>query len=170
MRFAFRKVVIAVAFLLALGVAENVACPNAEASYGFNDALGTMGIAAGIGAVMGLSTIAFYDSPTKHLSNVLMGAGAGLIVGLGVAAYLLTQAPEDDEINPEEVLPPENKPDGSGKNPGKVPAKSQNGGGGAFMMPRPSKAALALASVPATLAMRDGSNWAVAVRVLELRF
>src|SRR5262245_34403182 len=149
MRLAFRKVVTAVAFCSALGVAENVACPKAEASYGVNDALSTMGIAAGIGAVMGLSTIAFYESPTKHLSNTLMGAGAGLIVGLGVAAYLLSQSAESDEINPEEVLPPENKPDGTGKNPDKVPAKSQKSSGGAFLR-RPSKAVLAMASVPAT--------------------
>ncbi|MBI3542680.1 MAG: hypothetical protein HY075_05330 [Deltaproteobacteria bacterium] len=169
MRLAFRRVVTAVAFCLALGVVENTACPNAEASYGVNDALSTIGISAGIGAVMGLSTIAFYDSPTKHLSNTLMGAGAGLIVGLGVAAYLLSKDAENDEINPEEVLPPENKPDGTGKNPDKAPAKSQKSGGGAYLR-KPGKAVLAMASVPATLAMRDASNWAIAVRVLELRF
>lgn len=167
MRLALRRVVIAVAVLLAWGVAENAFCLKAEASYGYNDALQTIGISAGIGTVVGLSTIAFYDSPTSHLSNALMGAGAGLVMGLGVAAYMLANASEDDEINPEEVLPPQNRPDDSGKTPGKDPSKTKSSG--EYRM-RPLRSLPILASVPAALALRDTRQWVVAVRVLELRF
>ncbi len=168
MRQAFRRVVTAVAFFMVLGVAENIACPNAEAYYGFNDALGTIGIAAGVGAVMGLSTISFYETPTRHLSNTLVGAGVGLIAGLGVAAYLMANAAESDEINPDELLPPENKPDGSGKPPGKDPGKTEKKAPTSLMRSLPRS--LLLASVPSTLVLRDSTNWMVAFQVLELRF
>ena len=168
MRQAFRRVVTAVAFFVVLGVVENFACPNAEASYGFNDALGTIGISAGIGAVIGLSTISFYDSPTKHLGNTLVGAGAGLIIGLGVAAYLTAVGPEGDDINPDELLPPENKPDGSGKTPGKDPAKTEKKVPTSLLRSVPGS--LLLASIPSTLVLRDSTNWMIAFHVLELRF
>ena len=172
MRHTLRKVVIVVGFFLALGAVDKAACPNAEASYGLNEALGTIGIAAGIGTVMGLSTIAFYDSPFNHMGNALMGAGAGLIVGLGVAAYLLGNSSEDDEITPEELLPPENKPTDSGKKPAKDPAKpdASKKEKTSFLYPGSRQF---LASVPATLALRTptaNSGWTVAVHVLELRF
>lgn len=161
MRQAFRKVVTVVAVILALGSADKAFCPNAEASYGFTEALETIGIGAGIGGVLGLSTISFYSTPTSHLRNALVGAGAGLIVGLGVAAYLLANGPQSDEIDPEDVLPPENRP---GKNPAKALKKTQ----GMLYDPKPLHS---FASVPVTtsqLALKP--QLAVAVRVLELRF
>lgn len=167
MRQVFRRVVIAIAFITVSGVVFNAACPNAEASFGVNDALETMGIAAGIGAVIGASTIAFYESPGQHWGNALVGAGAGLVVGLGVVAYLMANASEDDEISPEELLPPENKP--TGKPFDKEPAKQEKKNKGSSLRPKHSTL-LAMASVPATLATRGSSNWMVAVRVLELRF
>ena len=169
MRQAFRKVSTVLAFLVVLGMADSIACPTAEASYGFNDALGTIGIGAGIGAVLGLSTISFYDTPTQHLGNALIGAGAGLIVGLGVAAYLLTSSADENEINPDELLPLENKPGGPGKMPGKNPGKALKNGQGVYN--HPLSTLELLASVPATFAVRSQPNyWAVAVQVLELRF
>jgi hypothetical protein len=173
-RHVLRKVVIIVGSLLAIGSAGKVACPNAEASYGFTDALETIGIAAGIGTVMGLSTIAFYDTPTSHMGNALVGAGAGLLVGLGVAAYLFTTSPEDGGDLIDELLPPEKKPDdvpGNKKVPGKDPAKIDK-------KPKTSRyrlrtpvwaSAPVLASVPVTLSHRP-PEWVVAFRVLELRF
>lgn len=168
MRLAFRKTVVVVALLAALGVVELVTIPSAEASYGFHDALETIGIAAGIGSVLGLSTIAFYEQPTAHLKNTLIGAGVGTVVGIGVAAYLMAASSESDEIDPEELLP-KKKPAVPGA-PGKDPLKS---GKVDKTWPQRFKlgAARILASVPATLAIRDSSlSWAVAVPVLELRF
>lgn len=170
MRQAFRKIVIVLALFLAFSVAQNIGCLNAEASYGVNDALGTIGISTGIGAVLGLSTISFYSSPTTHLRNTLIGAGAGLIVGLGVAAYLLTTTTEDDELSPDELLPAGKKPDGSGKQPpGQGSTNSTQRDNGARSRPIPGVVGF-LASVPATLALRGSSDWMVAMRVLELRF
>lgn len=167
MRQMFRKVFTVMACVLVWGVAEKAACPNAQASYGFNDALGTIGIGAGIGAVLGLSTVSFYEKPTAHLGNTLVGAGAGLIVGLGVAAYLLTTSSEDDEISPEELLPPENKPGGSGKGPDKNPVKAPKKEQGYRLSPQPL---LSLASVPKTVNRMQPQQLLVAFNVLELRF
>jgi hypothetical protein len=100
MRQKLRRVVRVVAVLAALSITGIAVSSNAEASYGTRDALGTIGIATGIGAVIGLSTLPFYSSPTAHFQNVLMGAGAGLVAGLGVAVYLLEKSSSDDEINP----------------------------------------------------------------------
>lgn len=38
--------------------------------------------AGGGGAVLGLSTLSFYDKPSKHLSNIWMGAALGIIGGV----------------------------------------------------------------------------------------
>ena len=90
MRHQLRKVGIILGLSLLLSGIGITNPPRAEASYGVWDALETIGISTGIGTVLGLSTLAFYDSPSSHSQNVFMGAGAGLLVGLGVAAYLFT--------------------------------------------------------------------------------
>lgn len=168
MRQALRKVVLVTGFLLALGVVSPTVCPNAEASYGWLDGLETIGISAGIGTVLGLSTIAFYDSPTSHIKNAFVGLGAGAIVGLGVAAYLLSTSSDDDEISPEEVLPPENRP--NTKKP-KVPENSGKSGKKPQTSIRFGGIPILFASAPVTqINHAQGPQWAVAMRVLELRF
>lgn len=44
-------------------------------------------IATGVGAVLGASTLPFYDVPGEHLKNVGIGAGAGFLTGVGIWAY-----------------------------------------------------------------------------------
>lgn len=45
--------------------------------------------ASGIGgAVIGLSTLSFVDKPSKNLKNVVIGGAIGIIIGVGVVAYL----------------------------------------------------------------------------------
>lgn len=150
---------------MAMGLLLNAVSPVAEASYGLGDSLETVGIATGIGTVLGLSTIAFYDKPTSHMSNALAGAGAGLLVGLGVAAYTMATSPEDDEISPEELLPPENKPTK------KEPAKTEKKKGALLPKQFKSRRQIAEVSVPATLGnVLPNEKWLVALRVLELRF
>lgn len=165
-----RRVLAITAFLIAWGMAYTAMAPNAEASLSGKDALVTIGISAGIGTVLGLSTIAFYDAPTDHLRNALVGAGAGLIVGLGVTVYLLAQSAQEDEINPEELLPPENKPNAPAKKSGKESSKSNR----QSFRSRPSAVLLAqscLPSVPVTPPQRRlPSEWMLALPVLELRF
>lgn len=166
MRHLLRRVTVGMASLLALGLALKAASPVAEASYGLINALETVGIATGIGTTLGLSTIAFYDKPTSHMSNALIGAGAGMLVGLGVAAYLMATSPDEDEISPEELLIPEKKPVDEGKKPEKNPTKTDPKKKGARLSPRHQL----YASVPVALGNVLPGEWAVAMRVLELRF
>lgn len=123
------------ASVVVMGTAVTASSLNAEASYGLGSALETVGIATGIGTALGLSTIAFYDEPTSHMKNALVGAGAGLIVGLGVASYLMAMSPEDDEISPEELLPPQTKPAESEKDPKKKDSTKTDKKKGAFLTP-----------------------------------
>ena len=151
---------------------SSVLCPKAEAGYGFMDSLTTLGISTGIGATLGLSTMPFYEFPEDHFKNILIGAGAGLIVGVGVAAYLLVSGSDSDEINPEELLQPQKKivPQDGAKEGQKTSLRAPR------QYLRSSRQAL-LASVPAPMAMsrsrfaRYAANeWIVSMPVLQLRF
>lgn len=51
------------------------------------DAMIIGGTALG-GAVLGLSTLSFVDEPSDHLKNVLVGGAVGIIVGVGLVAYM----------------------------------------------------------------------------------
>ncbi len=43
---------------------------------------------AGVGgAILGLSTLSFYDKPSKHVPNIWTGAAIGVIVGVIFVAY-----------------------------------------------------------------------------------
>jgi hypothetical protein len=39
------------------------------------------------GAILGLSTLSFYDTPSKHISNIWTGAALGVIAGVIFVAY-----------------------------------------------------------------------------------
>lgn len=43
--------------------------------------------AGAAGAVLGLSTLSFVDTPKDHLKNIVVGGALGIIVGVGVVAY-----------------------------------------------------------------------------------
>ncbi len=43
------------------------------------------------GAVLGLSTLSFYEEPQKNLNNISMGFALGLIVGTAYVTYKATQ-------------------------------------------------------------------------------
>lgn len=51
-----------------------------------NDIL-LVGVAGATGAVLGLSTLSFYDTPSTHISNVWTGAAIGVIAGVIFVAY-----------------------------------------------------------------------------------
>ena len=40
------------------------------------------------GALLGLSTLSFVDTPKDHLKNIYVGASIGIIIGVAVVAYL----------------------------------------------------------------------------------
>lgn len=45
-----------------------------------------LGIGA-VGAVLGLSTLSFVDSPSKHLKNIAVGGAVGIVIGVGVVIF-----------------------------------------------------------------------------------
>lgn len=176
MRLTLRRVFIySSSLLIWFGVGQGIALTGlnqpAQASYGFTDALGTVGIAAGIGTVMGLSTIAFYDSPTSHMRNVLIGAGAGLLVGIGVAAYLMTNSDDGNEIDPEELIRPK-KQDSKKPVDKKSTQETKSIESKAKIAWHKSKWSSVSEALPQpVLAFSpDAREWIVGVQVLKLRF
>jgi hypothetical protein len=77
---------------------------EAKAGFTSSDAFITVGLSTASGAVLGLSTTAFYSNPSEHFGNVLIGAGLGLIVGVGISSYLAMNEDSQDEIDPDEIL------------------------------------------------------------------
>ena len=55
-----------------------------------NDILLVAAAGAG-GAILGLSTLSFYDKASKHISNVWTGAALGIIAGVIFVAYSSAQ-------------------------------------------------------------------------------
>jgi len=52
--------------------------------------------AGGAGAVLGLSTLSFYDKASEHISNIWTGAAIGIIVGVIFVAYSSAQKGSED--------------------------------------------------------------------------
>jgi len=46
-----------------------------------------VGAAGAAGAILGLSTLSFVDTPSKHVSNIWTGAALGIIAGVIFVAY-----------------------------------------------------------------------------------
>ena len=47
------------------------------------------------GAVLGLSTLSFVDEPKEHMSNIVIGAAIGVIIGVGVVAWSAATSGKD---------------------------------------------------------------------------
>jgi NhaP-type Na+/H+ or K+/H+ antiporter len=43
--------------------------------------------AGAVGAVLGLSTLSFVDSPSDHLKNIAVGGAVGIVIGVGVVIF-----------------------------------------------------------------------------------
>lgn len=39
------------------------------------------------GAILGLSTLSFYEHPSDHMRNVIVGGATGIIIGVGIVAF-----------------------------------------------------------------------------------
>ncbi len=55
--------------------------------------------AGGGGAILGLSTLSFYDKPSKHIANVWTGAAIGVIAGVIFVAYSSAQKGSEDLVS-----------------------------------------------------------------------
>ena len=40
-----------------------------------------------VGAILGLSTLAFVDTPSNHLKNIAVGGAVGIVIGVGVVVF-----------------------------------------------------------------------------------
>lgn len=63
-----------------------------------NDILIVAGAGAG-GAIIGLSTLSFYETPSNHIRNIWTGAAIGLIAGVVFVAYTSAQKGSEDLVS-----------------------------------------------------------------------
>lgn len=85
--------VLALLFVLSL-----FAAPRARADASFGDAALTVGISTLAGAVLGASTLPFYDNSSDHTQNIFYGAAIGAVIGVFVSAYAgVQEGPNYDE-------------------------------------------------------------------------
>lgn len=71
-----------VAFALVLPRAALAQSNNEDLVKSTQNDLVVVGAAGLGGAILGLSTLSFYDKPSKHVSNIWMGAAVGIIAGV----------------------------------------------------------------------------------------
>ncbi len=93
------KALLSLTLLLSL-VVPRVSCAQAAKEDDLiastqNDILLVAGAGVG-GAVLGLSTLSFYDKPSRHLANIWTGAAIGIIAGVVVVALMHAQKSQDD--------------------------------------------------------------------------
>ncbi len=60
---------------------------NSNSTTGLRSRAATVIFAGLGGAVIGLSTLSFYEEPQNHLNNVTLGFGLGLILGTAYVTY-----------------------------------------------------------------------------------
>jgi hypothetical protein len=61
--------------------------PRGARAQSGNTFLETVGISAAVGTVLGASTLPFYSQPENNLWNLVYGASAGVVVGVGIWFY-----------------------------------------------------------------------------------
>jgi hypothetical protein len=64
----------------------------------FGDAALTVSVATVSGAVLGASTLPFYEDSGAHTKNIFYGAAIGAVIGVFVAAYSGVQEGQDQEM------------------------------------------------------------------------
>lgn len=81
-------ITISISFVLGFSPTKAFAQDNKSlADQSLQDAMIVGGAALG-GAVLGLSTLSFVKEPSEHLKNILVGGAVGIIVGVGLVAYM----------------------------------------------------------------------------------
>lgn len=59
--------------------------PTTSRANSLGDAALTVGISSGVGAVLGLSTLPFYEKSGDYTKNIWIGAAIGAVVGVGIS-------------------------------------------------------------------------------------
>ena len=94
---------------LGLLLGATLSAPRMARAQSGDHTLETIGISTAVGTVLGASTLPFYDQPGTHLLNLVFGAAAGAVVGLGVVVHREISGGSADET--------------AGFNPAAVPVK-----------------------------------------------
>jgi hypothetical protein len=63
------------------------AAPRARADASFGDAALTVAVSTVGGAILGASTLPFYEESSDHTKNIFYGAAIGAVVGVFISAY-----------------------------------------------------------------------------------
>lgn len=84
--------------LLVFGLAN----PKEAKAASFGDTALTVGIAAGVGAVLGASTLPFYAEPGEHTNNIWVGAALGAVLGVTFAAVSALSNPQNFDFEEDE--------------------------------------------------------------------
>jgi hypothetical protein len=75
--------------------------PSKASAMSMGDAAMTVTVSTVAGAVLGASTLPFYEDSGKHSKNIFYGAAFGAVVGVLIAAYSGVQegsGVEDEEV------------------------------------------------------------------------
>ncbi len=87
-RFGSRVLVLVLALSL-------FSAPRARADVTLGDSALTVAVSTLAGAVLGASTLPFYENSGDHTNNIFYGAAIGAVVGVFVAAYAGVQEGPD---------------------------------------------------------------------------
>jgi hypothetical protein len=88
----------ALAFLVLL--ASFLTAPRARAEATFGDAALTVAVSTVAGAILGASTLPFYETPSDNTKNIFYGAAIGAVVGVFISAYAgVKEGPNFDDAN-----------------------------------------------------------------------
>ena len=74
-----------------------VLVPRNSRASSFGETATTVLVGAGVGAVLGTSTLPFYGEPGEHTSNIFVGAAIGAV--LSVAFVAVNALGDDNEYN-----------------------------------------------------------------------
>lgn len=70
--------------VLLLLVGTSIALPCSAHGAQRSKFFETIGVSVAVGAVLGASTLPFYEQPSDHWINVAYGASAGALLGVGI--------------------------------------------------------------------------------------
>ncbi len=87
-----------VAVLLFCFTLTFLGAPRAHAEASFGDAALTVAVGTLAGAVLGASTLPFYEESGDHTNNIFYGAAIGAVIGVFISAYAgVKEGPGDDD-------------------------------------------------------------------------
>ncbi len=73
------------AIVFSLGLSLMIFSPKQAGAASFGDTVITVAASSGVGAILGVSTLPFYNESGEHTNNILVGAAIGAVLGVTVA-------------------------------------------------------------------------------------